>query len=61
MAIPLDKISQLKTTLDYDNPKIGDVWRINFSRVNWDYELKNEKYLKNMNYLFIFAINIHLR
>lgn len=46
MAIPLDKISQLKTTLDYDNPKIGDVWRINFSRVNWDYELKNEKYFR---------------
>ena len=46
MAIPLNKISQLKRPLDYDHPKSGDVWRINFSRVNWDYELNNGKYLR---------------
>jgi len=46
MAIPLNKISQLKQPLDYDHPKSGDVWRINFSRVNWDYELNNGKYLR---------------
>ena len=44
MAIPLIKISKLKRPLDYDYPKSGDVWRINFSRVNWDYELNNGKY-----------------
>ena len=54
MAIPLNKISQLKQPLDYDNPKSGDVWRINFSRVNWDYELNNGKYLrKKINYKYL--------
>ena len=44
MAIPLVEISQLKRPLDYDYPKSGYIWRINFSRVNWDYELNNGKY-----------------
>ena len=46
MAIPLIEISKLKRPQDYDYPKSGDVWRINFSRVNWDYELNNEKYTR---------------
>ena len=27
-------------------PKDGDLWRINFSRVQWDTEVKNNKYVK---------------
>jgi len=27
-------------------PKEGDLWRINFSRVQWDTEVKNNKYVK---------------
>ena len=44
MAIPLNEISKLKTPFDYNYPKVGDIWRINFSRVNWDFELNNGKY-----------------
>ena len=44
MAIPLDEISKLKDPFDYNYPKAGDIWRINFSRVNWDFELNNGKY-----------------
>ena len=44
MAIPLDEISKLKDPFDYNYPKVGDIWRINFSRVNWDFELNNGKY-----------------
>ena len=46
MAIPLIEISKLKRPQDYDYPKSGDVWRINFSRVNWDYKLNNGKYTR---------------
>ena len=44
MAIPLKEISKLKDPFDYSQPKVGDVWRINFSRVNWDHDLTNGKY-----------------
>ncbi len=44
MAIPLDEISELKEPFDYHFPKAGDTWRINFSRVNWDFELVEDKY-----------------
>ena len=44
MAIPLNEISKLKNPFDYNYPKVGDIWRINFSRVNWDFELNNGKY-----------------
>jgi hypothetical protein len=27
-------------------PKVGDRWRINFSRVEWDFEVKGGKYVK---------------
>ena len=54
MAIPLVEISQLKRPLDYDYPLPGDVWRINFSRVNWDHDLESGKYFRktiNRKYL----------
>jgi len=44
MAIPLKEISQLKDPFDYNYPTLNDIWRINFSRVNWDYELINGQY-----------------
>ena len=44
MAIPIKEISQLKDPFDYHYPKSNDIWRINFSRVNWDYELNKGKY-----------------
>ena len=43
LAIPLESYALLK-----DKPKTipidGEQWRINFSRVQWDYELSNGKY-----------------
>tara|TARA_B100001057_G_scaffold446297_1_gene484726 strand:- start:1189 stop:2277 length:1089 start_codon:yes stop_codon:yes gene_type:complete len=42
-AIPLDEISKLKKD-NSDNPIIGEQWRINFSRVQWEYDLNNGKY-----------------
>ncbi|WP_083464618.1 carbohydrate-binding family 9-like protein [Marinifilum fragile] len=30
-------------------PKSGEQWRVNFSRVNWEIEVKNGKYQKKMN------------
>ncbi len=42
MAIPLKEITQLNK--NKMGVSIGDVWRINFSRVNWDFDIINEKY-----------------
>lgn len=45
MAIPLEPLIALKNepkTLPFD----GEQWRINFSRVEWDYEITNHKYAR---------------
>ena len=42
MAIPLNEITQLNK--NKMGVTIGDAWRINFSRVNWDFDIINEKY-----------------
>ena len=71
MAIPIKEISQLKDPFDYHYPKSNDIWRINFSRVNWDYELnkgkysrkkKNGKYLPEYNWVWSSQglINMHV-
>lgn len=44
MAIPLKAINELKGSGDV--PKDGDFWRINFSRVEWDFDLINGKYYR---------------
>lgn len=30
-------------------PKIGDYWRLNFSRVHWQVDIKDNKYIKRIN------------
>ncbi|GAA5021288.1 hypothetical protein GCM10011506_03060 [Marivirga lumbricoides] len=45
MAIPMKALIELKNdpkTL----PKEGEQWRINFSRVEWDYDLVNDRYVR---------------
>lgn len=44
MAIPLKAIEELKGSGNI--PKDGDWWRINFSRVEWDFDLINGKYYR---------------
>ena len=44
LAIPLNEISKLKNPYSADSTKHGDLWRINFSRVNWDFEFDDGKY-----------------
>ena len=43
MAIPLKEISSLKKD-DDEIPNHGDIWRINFSRVQWEFVIQNGKY-----------------
>lgn len=70
MAIPLNAFAELKNRPKI-KPKDGEQWRINFSRVQWDHELKDGKYSRkkqNGNYLPEYnwvwsnqgAINMHL-
>ena len=42
MAIPLAEIIELSKKQKIVS--VGDVWRINFSRVNWDFDIINGKY-----------------
>jgi hypothetical protein len=44
IAIPLKEIEKLNTTRKDEKVISGDVWRINFSRVNWDFEINNGVY-----------------
>ncbi len=44
IAIPLDEINALKDNNKKTKIEYGDIWRINFSRVNWDFDLKNGVY-----------------
>ena len=49
MAIPLKAFIELKD-LPRIAPKNGEQWRINFSRVNWDFDLiENKYYRKKVN------------
>jgi hypothetical protein len=70
MAIPLEVILQRKRK-KLKHPKEGDYWRINFSRVQWEHDLKNGIYsLKKVDgkrlpeYNWVWsnqgAINMHL-
>ena len=70
MAIPLNAFSELKNK-PKRKPISGEQWRINFSRVQWDHDLKNgiysrkkenEKYLPEYNWVWSNqgAINMHL-
>ena len=44
IAIPLKEIEKLNTSGKDEKIISGDVWRINFSRVNWDFEINNGVY-----------------
>ncbi len=44
MAIPFKILC--KTLKNRKTPNTGDIWKINFSRVNWDTKIKNNKYYK---------------
>ena len=44
IAIPLIEIEKLNTSRKDEKVISGDVWRINFSRVNWDFEINNGVY-----------------
>lgn len=43
LAVPLNALIQLKNKPKIP-PKEGEVWRINFSRVEWDHDIKNGVY-----------------
>jgi hypothetical protein len=43
MAIPMDALVELKNR-PKSPPKEGEQWRINFSRVEWDYDIVNGDY-----------------
>ncbi len=43
MAVPMDRIMELKNT-DEKFPKDGEQWKVNFSRVEWDFDLVDGKY-----------------
>ncbi len=69
-AIPLIEISKLKKN-NSELPVHGDQWRINFSRVQWEYDLKNgiyfrkkvgNKYLPEYNWVWSRQgkINMHI-
>lgn len=70
MAIPLETFVELKNKPKV-TPKNGEQWRINFSRVEWDFELtnglysrkkENGKFLPEYNWVWSNqgAINMHL-
>ena len=44
IAIPLKEIEKLNTSGKDEKVISGDIWRINFSRVNWDFEINNGVY-----------------
>jgi len=70
MAIPMDALTELKRS-PKKKPMIGEQWRINFSRVQWDHDLidnryyrkkEDGKYLKENNWVWSSqgVINMHL-
>lgn len=71
IAIPLKEIEKLNTSEKDEKVISGDVWRINFSRVNWDFEInngvysrkkENGKYLSEYNWVWSpqGIINMHV-
>ena len=44
IAIPLKEIEKLNTSGKDEKVISGNIWRINFSRVNWDFEINNGVY-----------------
>jgi hypothetical protein len=71
IAIPLKEIEKLNTSIKDEKVISGDVWRINFSRVNWDFEInngvysrkkENGKYLPEYNWVWSpqGVINMHV-
>ena len=44
IAIPLNTLSE--TLYKKRKPKTGDIWRINFSRVQWETQIKQGRYIK---------------
>ena len=46
IAIPLKEIEKLNTSGKDEKVISGDIWRINFSRVNWDFEINNGVYFR---------------
>ena len=70
MAIPMRALTELKRS-PRGKPKIGEQWRINFSRVQWEHDLidnryyrkkENGKYLRENNWVWSSqgVINMHL-
>lgn len=70
MAIPMKALIELKRS-PRKKPVVGEQWRINFSRVQWDHDLignryyrkkQNGKYLKENNWVWSSqgVINMHL-
>jgi len=70
MAIPMRALSELKGSPG-GQPKIGEQWRINFSRVQWEHDLidnryyrkkENGKFLRENNWVWSpqGVINMHL-
>ncbi|MEE9407308.1 MAG: carbohydrate-binding family 9-like protein [Polaribacter sp.] len=70
MAIPLDAFAELKNT-PKTIPKNGEQWRVNFSRVQWNFDLnngiysrkkENNKLMPEYNWVWSNqgAINMHL-
>lgn len=43
LAIPWNTITE---TSNGKNPPLNEIWRINFSRVNWEHSLKNKSYTR---------------
>ena len=71
IAIPLKEIEKLNTSGKDEKVISGDVWRINFSRVNWNFEInngiysrkkENGKYLPEYNWVWSpqGIINMHV-
>ena len=71
IAIPLKEIEKLNTSGKDEKVISGDIWRINFSRVNWDFEInngiysrkkENGKYLPEYNWVWSpqGIINMHV-
>ncbi|MGA0374543.1 MAG: carbohydrate-binding family 9-like protein [Flavobacteriaceae bacterium] len=70
MAIPMKALMELKRS-PRKKPILGEQWRINFSRVQWDHDLienryyrkkENDKYLRENNWVWSSqgVINMHL-
>ena len=45
MAIPMRALTELKRS-PRGKPEIGEQWRINFSRVQWEHDLIDNRYYR---------------